>query len=407
MVASKISLYYPMVMISMLLLVVIYLSFISLGLPDPLLGSAWPSIHGSLGVQLSYAGLASVIAAGGTVVASIVSARLIRRFGTGKITAVSVALTAVALLSISFVNNFYVLCLLMIPLGLGGGCVDAALNNYIALHYKAKHMSWLHCFWGIGATLGPVVMSAALIGMGSWQAGYRTVSYIQFGLVAILLVTLPLWRKAEVSATPQGEGTAVEPKVLSIGQILKLPGAAPALISFFCYCAIEYTAGLWGSSFLAIERGVVKETATQWISLYYFGITLGRFLSGFLTFKLKNRSMINLGHALIGLGILLVFLPLPNEALLPAFFLMGLGCAPVYPSMLHETPKNFGAENSQSVMGIQMAAAYIGGTVVPPLFGFLAAKFTNALFPYYMLGFLVLMAVTMQMLNRRVDAQKK
>lgn len=394
-------------MISMLLLVVIYLSFISLGLPDPLLGSAWPSIHGSLGVPLSYAGLASVIAAGGTVVASIVSARLIRRFGTGKITVVSVTLTAVALLSISFVNNFYVLCLLMIPLGLGGGCVDAALNNYIALHYKAKHMSWLHCFWGIGATLGPVVMSGALMAFGSWQAGYRTVAYIQFGLVAILLAALPLWRKVEESPAPEGEAAAVEPKVLSIGQILKLPGASLALLAFFCYCAIEYTAGLWGSSYLNVERGVVKETAAQWISLFYFGITAGRFLSGFLTFKLKNRSMINLGHALIGFGILLVLLPLPNEALLPAFFLMGLGCAPVYPSMLHETPKNFGAENSQSVMGVQMAAAYIGGTVMPPLFGFLAAKFTNVLFPYYMLGILVLMAVTMQMLNRRVDALKK
>jgi fucose permease len=267
-------------------------------------------------------------------------------------------------------------------------------------------MSWLHCFWGIGATLGPVVMSAALIGVGSWQAGYRTIAYIQFGLVAILLAALPLWRKAETSAAPAGVAAAVEPKVLSIAQILKLPGASFALLSFFCYCAIEYTAGLWGSSFLAVERGVVKETATQWISLFYFGITAGRLLSGFLTFKIKNRSMINLGHALIGLGILLVLAPLPNEALLPAFFLMGLGCAPVYPSMLHETPKNFGAENSQSVMGVQMAAAYIGGTVMPPLFGFLAAKFTNALFPYYMLGLLVLMASTMQMLNRRVDAQK-
>ncbi|HWS29691.1 MAG TPA: MFS transporter [Clostridia bacterium] len=394
-------------MISMLLLAVIYLSFISLGLPDPLLGSAWPSIHGSLGVPLSYAGLASIIAAGGTVVSSIVSARLIRRFGTGKITAASVALTAVALLSISAVNNFYVLCLLMIPLGLGAGCVDAALNNYIALHYKAKHMSWLHCFWGIGATLGPVVMSAALIGSGSWQAGYRTVAYIQFGLVAVLLASLPLWRKVKLSSAPEGEASAAEPRVLSIGQILKLPGAAPALLSFFCYCAIEYTAGLWGSSFLAVERGVAKETATQWISLFYFGITAGRFLSGFLTFKLSNRSMINLGHALIGLGILLVFLPFPVEALLPAFFLMGLGCAPVYPSMLHETPENFGAENSQAVMGVQMAAAYIGGTVMPPLYGLLATQLTNALFPYYMLGLLALMAVTMQLLNRRVDALKK
>ncbi len=391
----------------MLLLAVIYLSFISLGLPDPLLGSAWPSIHGSLGVPLSYAGLASIIAAGGTVVSSIVSVRLIRRFGTGKITAASVALTAVALLSISAVNNFYVLCLLMIPLGLGAGCVDAALNNYIALHYKAKHMSWLHCFWGIGATLGPVVMSAALIGSGSWQAGYRTVAYIQFGLVAVLVASLPLWRKVELSSAPEGEASAAEPRVLSIGQILKLPGAAPALLSFFCYCAIEYTAGLWGSSFLAVERGVAKETATQWISLFYFGITAGRFLSGFLTFKLSNRSMINLGHVLIGLGILLVFLPFPVEALLPAFFLMGLGCAPVYPSMLHETPKNFGAENSQAVMGVQMAAAYIGGTVMPPLYGLLATQLTNALFPYYMLGLLALMAVTMQLLNRRVDALKK
>ena len=389
-------------MVSTLLLVVIYLSFISLGLPDSLLGSAWPSIYGSLGVPLSFAGFASIIAAGGTVVSSIVSVKLIRRFGTGKVTAVSVLLTAAALMSISFVNNFYVLCFLMIPLGLGGGCVDAALNNYIALHYKAKHMSWLHCFWGIGATLGPVVMSACLVGLGSWHAGYRTVSYIQFGLVAILLASLPLWNK--MKAQSQADEPSVASVALSVREVLRLPGAFPALLSFFCYCAIEYTAGLWGSSYLVMMRGIAKETATQWVSLYYFGITAGRFLSGFLTMKLHNRQMIRLGHALIGLGALLILLPLDNAVLLPAFFLLGLGCAPVYPSMLHETPKNFGAKNSQSVMGVQMAFAYIGGTAMPPLFGFLATYLTNGLLPYYLLGLLVLMAVTMEVLNRRVDA---
>lgn len=392
-------------MFSVLLLVVIYLSFISLGLPDPLLGAAWPIISSALDVPLSFAGLASLVGAGGTVISSLVSARLIRRFGTGKITAASVLLTAAALLAISFSKNFYVLCLLVLPLGLGGGCVDAALNNYIALHFKAKHMSWLHCFWGIGATLGPIVMSAALLRAGSWQVGYRAVSYIQFGLVAVLLASLPLWSKARPGAEA-GEAR-VETKVLGISQIFKLPGAAPALLSFFCYCAIEYTAGLWGSSYLVTMRGIAKETAAQWVSLFYFGITAGRFLSGFLTLKLSNRRMISLGYALIGAGVLLLFFKLPNAVLLPAFFLMGLGCAPVYPSMLHETPKNFGAENSQAIMGVQMAFAYIGGTLMPPVFGFAAAALTNGLFPYYLMGLLILMAATMAMLNRRVDAVKK
>ncbi|MCE5235058.1 MAG: MFS transporter [Clostridiaceae bacterium] len=394
-------------MVSILLLCVIYLSFISLGLPDPLLGSAWPTISGSLGVPLSFAGVASIIAAGGTVVSSILSARLIRRFGTGKITAASVALTATALIAISFVKNFYVLSVLMIPLGLGGGCVDAALNNYIALHYKAKHMSWLHCFWGIGATLGPVIMSACLVASGSWQAGYRTVSYLQFGLVAVLIASLPLWNKVSSPLEKDDGAAPLEHKALGVLEVVRLKGAKFAMLTFFFYCAIEYTAGLWGSSYLAVVRGVAKETATQWVSLYYFGITAGRFLSGFLTLKFSNRRMIGLGYALIGLGILLILLPLPAAVLLPAFFLVGLGCAPVFPSMLHETPKNFGAENSQAVMGVQMASAYIGGTVMPPVFGFLATFLSNALFPYYLLGMLILMALATKVLNRRVDAARK
>jgi fucose permease len=386
-------------MFSALLLIIIYCSFISLGLPDSLLGSAWPSMYNSLRVPLHYAGFVSMIVAGGTVVSSIFSARIIRRFGTGIVTAVSVLATAAALAGFSISHRFLYLCLCAIPLGLGGGSVDAGLNNYVALHYKARHMSWLHCFWGVGASVGPIIMSAFLIQTNSWNLGYRTISIIQFCLVVLLCVSLPLWKDN------QKQKSMARHTPINIKQVLRITGIKPALMAFFCYCTIESITGLWGASFLVMVKNIPSETAAQWIALYYIGITSGRFISGFVTIKLNGRQMVRLGQAIIGCGIVVMVLPFGNTTLLPAFFMIGLGCAPIYPSLLHETPNNFGVEHSQAIMGIQMASAYIGTTVMPPLFGRLASYTGFGIFPVFIGIILLLKIIIVERLHRTTSLQ--
>jgi fucose permease len=389
-------------MISTILLIIIYLSFISLGLPDSLLGSAWPSMYGGLNVPLHYAGYISMIIAGGTVISSIFSEKLIRRFGTGIVTALSVLMTAAALLGFSFSSAFALLCLWAIPLGLGAGSVDAALNNYVALHYKAKHMSWLHCFWGVGASAGPIIMSFFLIHKNSWNLGYRAIGLLQCCLVAILFITISLWGKNK----PQNNNEKnISPKGIKFKELFHTAGVKQILIAFFCYCSLESTTGLWGSSFLVMEKNISPETAARWISLYYIGITFGRFVSGFLTMKLNNRQMVRLGQALIACGIIAIMLPV-SRFLLPGFFIIGLGCAPIYPSLLHETPKNFGGEKSQAIMGIQMASAYIGTTFMPPLFGQITSYFGFNIFPLFIGGILILNIIMVELLNKRVDKNK-
>jgi fucose permease len=308
-------------------------------------------------------------------------------------------MTAIALLGISYSNNFIMLCSFAIPLGLGAGCVDAALNNYVALHYKASHMSWLHCFWGLGATLGPIILSYWLT-KGRWNMGYRTISFFQIALVAVLFISLPLWKKVEGRLADSSENK-IEHKALSIKEMIKLPGVKAALASFFCYCAIETTTGLWGSSFLVKARGIDTKTAAGWISLFYMGITFGRFLSGFVTMKLNQQQMIRLGQALIVVGIALSLIPGTKLFLLPALFFIGLGCAPIFPSLLHETPVNFGAENSQAIIGAQMAFAYMGATFMPPVFGFLALKVGYGLFQFFLGGFLIVMIIMVERLHRK------
>jgi fucose permease len=373
---------------TLLLLIIIYMAFISLGLPDSLLGSAWPAIQPGLNVPVSYAGIITMIISGGTIVSSYFSSTIIKKLGTGLVTAVSVIMTAAALLGFAYSDNFLWFCLLAVPLGLGAGSVDAALNNFVALHYEARHMSWLHCFWGVGATLGPVIMSRYLTNGGKWDMGYRTIGLIQLGLSVVLFLSLPLWRKIHTDIKDDGEEAAVE---IKRSEILKKKGAASALFAFFSYCAIESTAGLWGSSFLVFSKGLTAEKAAKWVSLFYLGITLGRFLSGFVTMKFSNRTMIRFGEGIILLGILLLLLPL-NKAFLPAgFLLMGFGCAPIYPSMIHETPRRFGKAASQALMGMQMACAYIGSTFMPPLFGAIASVTTFLLYPVTLLLFLCLM----------------
>lgn len=378
-----------------LLLVIIYLAFISLGLPDTVLGSAWPSIYAGFHVPMAYAGILSMLTAGSTIFTSLMSARIIRRFGTGVVTAVSVGLTAIALLGYSVSRSFWVMCLFSIPYGLGAGSVDASLNNYIALHYKARHMNWLHCFWGVGATAGPYIMGSCLAAGGTWNAGYRTIGLLQVGLVACLTAALPLWRKVaqmHAAAAPEAEAEASR-KSVSLLAGFQLPGAKALFTAFFAYCALEGATGLWASSYMVLARGVDRALAAKMGALYFLGITAGRFVSGFLTARLNNRRMVRLGQALTGVGILLVALPLSNNVLFAGLALMGMGCAPIFPSLLHETPNNFGQAQSQLLMGMQMASAYIGATLMPPLVGLLAQKVSVALYPLYLMALLLLMVL--------------
>ncbi len=378
------------------LLVIIYLSFISLGLPDSLLGSAWPSISAGIGVPVSYAGIISMIMAGGTIISSFMSGRVVRKFGTGTVTAVSVLLTALALLGISILPGFWWLCVLAVPLGLGAGSVDAALNNFVALHYKARHMNWLHCFWGIGATAGPVIMSMFLLQTGGWKMGYQTIGFVQAALVAVLFVSLPMWKKAVPGKDNPAENAAPRPP---LGQVFKMPGAKAALLVFFFYCAVETTTGLWGSSYLVASRGLSPEAAAQWISMFYLGITVGRFVCGFISMKLNNKTMIRIGQIIIGAGAALIFLP-SGVLLLLGFLLTGLGCAPIFPAMLHETPVRFGKQLSQTLIGMQMGCAYIGATFMPPLFGAIAGYAGTSLLPCFLLAALGGMAVAAEWINR-------
>lgn len=381
-----------------LLLGIIYLSFISLGLPDGLLGAAWPVMCVEMDVPVSYAGLISITIAAGTIVSSLLCDRVTMRFGTGKVTAVSVAMTALALLGFSVTKNYWLLFVWAVPYGLGAGSVDASLNNYVALHYASRHMSWLHCMWGLGAMIGPYIMGIALSTGRNWSMGYRYVSFIQMALVAVLVMSLPVWKNRKVPTT---DGKIEEPKALGIGQILKIPGAKEVLIAFFCYCALEQTAMLWGSTYLVRQVGLDEERAASLASLFFIGITSGRFISGFLTYKLSDETMTRLGQGIIGIGILVMLLPLGELAAMAGLLLIGLGCAPIYPCVIHSTPAHFGAENSQAIIGVQMASAYMGILVMPPLFGLLANHISAALLPWYLGGILILMVLMCERLNMK------
>ena len=378
-----------------LLLAIIYLAFISLGLPDALLGSAWPVMHQELRVPLSWSGGVFMIIAVGTIVSSLLSDRLTRRLGAGKVTAISVAMTCAALFGFSFSRSYLALCLWAVPYGLGAGGVDAALNNYVALHYASRHMSWLHCMWGIGATLGPYIMGAALTGGYGWSMGYRVIGLLQLALTAALVLSLPLWKSAGGSG-----GGAERARALSLPEVVALPGAKAVRVCFFCYCALEQTVGLWASSYLVTVRAVDAVTAARYGSLFYLGITVGRAVSGFVTLRLNDSQMVRLGQGILVLGLVLVLLPLANSFALAGLIIIGLGCAPVYPSLIHATPAHFGAERSQAIIGVQMASAYVGTSLMPPLFGWIAAHTSLRLFPVYLTVLLVFMFLSHERLCR-------
>ncbi|MEN2282674.1 MFS transporter [Algoriphagus sp. SE2] len=384
-----------------LVLIVIYLAFISLGLPDSLLGAGWPSMYKSLGTPVHFAGILSMIVAAGTVISSLFSARFIKRYGVATITTLSVLMTALSLLGFAYSENFIFLCLLSIPLGLGAGCVDVALNNYVALYYQAKHMNWLHCFWGVGAAIGPFLMARYLAMGNSWTSGYNTVGWIQMALVLVLFFSFPLW----IKKSKNEKHLESHEEKASFKKLLTIPGLKSALLVFFCYCTIEATFGLWGASYLVFVRDFNPEDAAKLVSFYYAGITVGRFLAGFISLKLSNQKLVKLGQVVILLGLVLLFLPFEITQL-PSFFLIGFGCAPIFPALLHETPRNFGEKYSESIMGLQMASAYVGITLMPLIFGKVASNvgFTSLI---WFLGIILSLKIYLNFdMNRRVLKRK-
>ena len=364
-----------------LLLAIIYLSFISLGLPDSLLGSAWPIMYQEFNVPVSYMGIVSVIISLGTIISSLQSDRLTKWIGTAKVTAISVMMTAVALFGFSISTSFYHLLLWAIPYGLGAGSVDAALNNYVALHYESKHMSWLHCMWGVGASIGPYIMGYALTNTYSWNKGYLYISIIQLVLTICLFLSVPIWKKSNGS-------NQENKKVLSLKEILAIKGTKEVMIMFFCYCALESTTGLWASSYLVLNNGLNAEMAASYASLFYIGITIGRAISGFITMKLNDTHMIKLGQSIILIGLLFILF---KQTTVIGLVLVGLGCAPIYPCIIHSTPAFFGSDNSQAIIGVQMASAYVGTCLMPPVFGLVADNISVGLLTWYLLLILMIM----------------
>lgn len=384
------------------LLVIIYIAFIGLGIPDSLFGAAWPAIYPQFDVPMSYASFVTILISGGTVISSLISARLINRFGTGKVTAVCTTLTALALLGFSISGSMVWLCLFAIPLGLGAGSIDSALNNYVALHYKATHMSFLHCFYGVGITLSPYLMSLALGAENDWQRGYRIVALIQTVIALITIFSLPLWKKIR-DAAPQAESGPV--RTLKFREMAAMPTVRTVWLVFIGSCAIEYTCNTWGSTYLVDIKGMAVDEAAEVITLYYIGMTLGRFLSGVLANRLSSWKLIHIGQTVVLIAVILLLLPLPAPAAVAALFLIGLGNGPIFPNLVHLTPRNFGAEISQSVMGTQMAAASTGIMLMPPIFGLLVQGLGVGLFPYYLTAMFLLMIVCTVLLVRGLKKQ--
>lgn len=380
-----------------LLIAIIYISFISLGLPDSLLGAAWPTMRVELNAPLSYAGIISMIICGGTIVSSLLSDRLTKKLGTGLVTAISVAMTAAALFCFSVADRYWMLIIFAVPYGLGAGGVDASLNNYVALHLKSRHMSWLHCMWGVGASVSPYIMSFALTRGTGWNQGYLIVAIIQSVLSLLIFLSLPLWKRGEKKSGEQkpsvAETSAADKKPLKLKEIVRIPGAVPCFICFFCYCALEQTTMLWASSYMICHNGITADTAAMYASLFFIGMTAGRGINGFLTIKFGDKTLIRAGQALIAVGVILIVIPSVEMLTVIGFVTVGLGCAPVYPSIIHMTPALFGADRSQAMIGVQMASAYLGSCFAPPLFGLFANHVTPALLPAFLALFLVPMVI--------------
>lgn len=387
----------------LIILAIIYIAFISLGLPDALLGSAWPLIHKDLTIPLSYAGILSMLISGATVISGLLTTRLVRKMGTGLTSALSVALTAIAMFGFSTSTTFAELIFWTIPFGLGAGAVDAALNNYVALHYSSRHMSWLHAFWGVGVILGPGIMEYSLTHIQSWEKGFVYAGLLQLIPTAILFFSLRLWNKPKLISQQQ----PVHHQQLTIKQAFKIQGVSHILIAFFCYCALERSIALWASSYMVLNCHILPEKAAGYAALFFIGLTTGRFLNGLVADRFGDQRMIRWGILLILIGIAVLISPISSVlTIVISFILMGLGAAPIYPSIIHSTPHNFGKENSQALIGIQMASAYCGSTLMPMLFGYIADKLTIALFPIFLILLCLGMLTMTEKLNRLVNPRE-
>ena len=386
------------------LLAIMYLAFINLGLPDSLLGAAWPVMHITLGTDISFAGIITFIIAGGTIVASLMSDWLTKRLGAGLVTAIGVLVTASSLFAFSNATAFWMLCVFALPYGLAAGSIDAALNNYVARHYGSRHMSWLHACWGVGAVISPYIMGFSLAQGLGWEHGYFTVSMIQVGIAIILFASLPLWKKLK-GGIPD---TEERKKVQTLPQILRIKGVKLILPAFLAYCAIEATTMLWASTYLFMHRGMPEEAAARYGALFFWGIMSGRFLGGFIADKVGDRRMIRVSIAMIFVAIFMLLIPFEADAVsLVGLVTLGLGCATVFPSIIHSTPANFGAENAQSIIGVQMASAYTGTTFMPFLMGIISPITGIGFYPVFILIFAVVLLIMTELLNRCVDKKRK
>jgi len=369
-----------------MLLIILYIAFIILGLPGALLGSAWPTIQNDLGMPVFYAGIISMLINGGMIFSSLMADRLTRWMRPVLVVSMGVLLMAVGVFGFSVSAYFWLMCLWGFTLGFGSGAVDAVINNYLATHYTSKQMNWLHCFWGLGAMIGPYIMGFYLVRGLSWGYGFGTVGAIQIVFLMVLIGTQSLWRRNEPVHNEGDAPIDTPPKKFS--QLMKIPGVKLALFAFFAYCAVETTAGLWASTYLVYNRGVSMESAALFGSLFFIGMTAGRFGSGFISNHMGESRMIKLGSVIVLVGIAAVWLSmLPTWVSLAGLVIIGLGCAPIFPAFIQATPAKFGAENSQALIGIQMAAAYTGSTLIPPLFGMLVDFISISIFPAFLFLF--------------------
>ena len=386
-----------------LLLAIIYIAFISLGLPDSVLGAAWPSMYRSLNVSEGSAGILTLLMYSGTMISSMASDKIIRKLGTGLVLVLSVSLTAIVMFGFSMAESFEALCLLALPYGLGGGCVDASLNNYVALHYKARHMNFLHCFWGIGTIISPLVMGSFLAHGGAWTQGYQAIAWFQTILVAILLCSLPLWKRESNTDSHSSTDTS-----LSLKSLLSIPGVKASLAAFFCYCALETTLGLWTTTYLTTVKGTDIVLATQCGMLFYVGIAVGRFLSGIVSEQLGDIKLIAYSVITTILSLCALILPgIEGIVLYSLIVLAGIGCGPVFPSMVHHSPQITGPNGSQLLIGFQLAMASAGSISIPALFGLIVNHLSIALMPVFCLLFTLLLAVMILKINQSSPLKKQ
>lgn len=381
------------------LLIIIFITFIGVGLPDSVLGTAWPAIYREFDLPVSLAGYISSTVSACTIISSLISSKVINKFGTGVVSAVSTLMTAAALLGFAFMKNVGFFFLLAIPLGLGAGSIDTALNNFVALHYSASKMNFLHCFYGLGVAASPYVMSLALGADDNWRKGYIIIGLIQFGIALIAVLSLPLWKKAEKKDKDENP---TPPKTLTLSQLFKMPAVRLSCLAFFGSCALELCAGSWSSTYFVNIKGLSSDKAAQITMLFYVGLASGRFLSGMTAQKIGRWRIIRIAALILFSAIILFILPLPLPAAAAALFLIGLGIGPVFPNLTHLTPQNFGADISQSVIGVQQASSYTGIMLMPWLFGILAQAISPALFPYYLLVLFILFDITLRMLRKAV-----